>query len=215
MAIFNTVYGGEPKWKPWANTLAYRPLTDDFNDHSWNSYNLTSNSVNLTTLSWVKCADLNSSYCNVNLLITTLPYTMVFWCKAKWTSNTFWYMWKEWWSWWGGWIMLRNNLLTVRYWNPTDTVTDTSYTYWTDWHLYVLTFSSSWCNIYIDGDLIATPKTSLSNPTNNLNPLYIWHDNGNTTYWNAYVWWVVLENKVRTADEISKYYNQTKSNYWL
>ena len=34
-----------------------------------------------------------------------------------------------------------------------------------------------------------------------------------------YMWWnaseFILENKVRTAEEILAYYNNTKANYWL
>lgn len=36
MAIFNTVYGGEPNWKPNDNTVIYFPFKDDALDHSWN-----------------------------------------------------------------------------------------------------------------------------------------------------------------------------------
>ena len=35
---------------------------------------------------------------------------------------------------------------------------------------------------------------------------------------DKYIWYIsnaILENKARTAQEISDYYNQTKSNYWL
>jgi hypothetical protein len=35
---------------------------------------------------------------------------------------------------------------------------------------------------------------------------------------NPFIWYMsdfIIENKVRTTQEISDYYNQTKTNYWL
>lgn len=48
-------------WQPWANTIAYRPLTDNLNDVAW-WYNLTPNwsDYSFTTNSqWEKCLALN------------------------------------------------------------------------------------------------------------------------------------------------------------
>lgn len=205
---------------PWENTLAYRPLTDDFNDYSWNSYNLTSNSVNLITLSWIKCADLNSSYCSIsnsNLLITTLPYTISFYFKSKtaWWTNAIWIWWTETGSWWWSWTWVLNNKIQTRYWNATNQMSEISRTQDTNWHNIVITYSSSGCYIYIDWTQAANPKQSLINPTNNINPFYIWHDWWNTTYGNSYVGSVILENKAWSASDVADYFSKTKANYWL
>jgi hypothetical protein len=36
-------YPVEEKWKPTSSTVAYYPLSDDYNDYSGNGYNLTNN----------------------------------------------------------------------------------------------------------------------------------------------------------------------------
>ena len=216
MTIFNSVYKSFKEWwQPWANTIAYYPLTEDFNDHSSSWYNLTSNSVQLTTLSWVKCADLNSSYCSANFNLTSLPYTISFYLKPKSTSNTIAIWFKDNGSRWGSWIYVKNNQIYLRYWNSTDQDSGTSYTINTNWNHIVVTFWTDGSKIYVNGSLYASPKNSLTNVVNNWTPFYIWHDYATTTYWNSYVWSVILENKVRTAQEISDYYDLTKWDYWI
>jgi hypothetical protein len=221
MPIINMVYKKKKGWKPWANTIAYYPLTDDFNDHSWNWYNLTSNSVQLTTISWVKCANMNNSYCTSNALVTSLPYSIVFWAKAKTSgwNKAFSIMWQYSWSWGWSWIMwweLSNtNNINIRYWNATNTYSSISQTIDTSWHLYVVTYSTGWCYLYIDGTQTANPKSSLTNSVLNTTPFRIWANYEWTVLWNWYMWAVIVEDKARTAQEISNYYNLTKSNYWL
>ena len=128
-----------PTWPaprtPWANTLAYYPFTDDYNDHSGNGYNVTStNNTRLTTLALtgVKCLDLNDSYCTVDITNTpllmngTIPYTIVFWTlwKNQYWTRTFAINWREAGAW--GWSGItaptstdyssRNNLIECRNW---------------------------------------------------------------------------------------------------
>ena len=219
-------------WKPWANTIAYYPLTDDFNDHkwSWTLYNLTNNTVSgnsviLTTLSWVKCADIHWAYLSASFVMNTLPCTLVFWNKSKWTvSNSqrpFWLTFNDLWSWW--WWGLHpegTNQLRIRYWNNTDQKTEVSYTINTNRHLYCLTLASDGCHLYIDdGTTTFNPKNSLQNPSNSWSPFRIWANqawqtgNSNWAYW--YMWDVILENRVWSLDEFKNYYNSKKSNYGL
>ena len=206
-------------WRqPWANTVAYYPLTEDFNDYSWNSYNLTQNSAQITTLDWVKCCDLNSSYCSAGFSINTLPCTMVFWAKANSISNMFLsvvfndstqHRW-----WWG--IMTRNvDELIVRYWNPTDQSSPISHTFDTNWNLYAITLDSSGGVLYVNGNSYQL-KTNLSNPSWSGSPLRIWaNEVWQTWWWNWYISNLILEDKAWTAQEVSDYFNQTKSLYGI
>jgi hypothetical protein len=41
------------------------------------------------------------------------------------------------------------------------------------------------------------------------------HSSTNTQWYQSYMSDFILESKARTAQEISNYYNKTKSNYWL
>ena len=205
-------------WQPWANTIAYYPLTDDFNDYGWNSYNLTQNSAQITTLNWVKCCDLNSSYCAANFAVNTLPCTMAFRHKSKVTTNKFLAICfaDSTRNWGGRWIWTWNvDELQVRYWNPTNTYSPVNYTFNTNWNLYVLTLSDAKWTLYINSDTYQL-KTNLSAPSWSGSPLRIWANEVWQTWWgNWYISQIIVENKARTAQEVSDYYNQTKWNYWL
>ena len=206
-------------WTPWANTVAYYPLTDDFNDHktTWTLYNLTSNSASITTLSWVKCCNLNSSFFSANFVITTLPYSIIFWSKWKGNNSNmwFWLSFVSGWDW--GWSGLKYQWqLYIRYWNPTDKNSSVwTYTLNTNWHLYTITFSSSGCKFYVDGSLIATPKNSLVAPSNNASPFYIGADEEGAARSDCYQWVTIIENKEWTAQDISDFYDLTKWDYWI
>ena len=52
--LFNSVYGGKWwwGWKPWANTIAYYPLTANANDYSGNWYNATNSGVTFSETNW-------------------------------------------------------------------------------------------------------------------------------------------------------------------
>ena len=83
---------------------------------------------------------------------------------------------------------------------------------------YLVTFTRSWTStaLYINGSLIWTwtgDKTwthnirfKLNNAGDTSSSTY-----SNNAYWSELIW----ESKVRTADEITNYYNQTKWNYGL
>lgn len=218
MTIFNSVYKSFEQWgwwQPWVNTLGYRPLTDDYNDYSGNNYNLTSNSTNLTTVDGVKCCDMNNSKCTASMAVTSLPYTMVFWNKSKvswWNFSLMWQYSGDWgWSGFGG----ASNNFEVRYWNTTDKDTMVAITVDTNWHMYALTFDTTGCYVYFDGVQTANPKQSLVNSVANTTPFYIWGSYSGSVVWNNYMWAVIIENKVRTAQEIQDYYDQTKADYWI
>ena len=215
-------YIGEYGWKPWANTIAYYPLTDDFNDYSWNSYNLTNNSTQLTTLDWVKCVDMNNSYCTASFAVTSLPYTIVCWNKAKtnWWNKALAIQWQYSGSWGWSWVMIwewsGTNYIWVRYGNATDQNGGISpYAIDTNWHLYIVTFNTDWCYVYADWQQVWNPKQSLTNSVLNTTPFRIWANYEWTVLWNGYMGITIIEDKVRTAQEISDYYNQTKSLYGI
>lgn len=219
MAIFNTVYGGEWKWKPWANTVAYFPLdsTNTVNDLSWNSYNLTNSWATFWTNAWVDCMVCNSSK-SVSWSIATLPQwatarTFNFWvynntATAPWwvemyffcgTENTnkmilFANNWDNNWDWitqyWTSSWMIVSNLRQQRF-NACVVYDWSKFLYYRNW-------SYVWWWTYT----INTSWTSFK--------IYgrSWWNNGEKFYSNF-----IIENKARTADEVAKYYNSTKANY--
>ena len=222
----------EPR-TPWANTLAYYPLNWDLNDYSWNSRNLTADGTPIyTTLGEKQVASFDGTweggYLNNNLLKGLQPFTYVVWVNPS--SIT---------SWMSEGAFNCNIVMTIR--NGADTgIYDkalllqetnkaTAYNYYNwritpslswvstnTWQMLTAVFDWSTLTTYIN-----TNSTSLSCWWS-----YTGYSNATMIIGSKVAWWhifpyywlmssVIVENKVRTAEEIQNYYNQTKSNYWL
>ena len=218
-------YGGKKGREPWANTVAYYPLTSTttVNDMSGNNRNLTNNNVVFGTYQWVNCWYFNARwsstwYCwlyNSSFYpwgSASFPITVNLWFLASWNST---YhnprlIWPILWAkepnkvvawWYNGWDI---DWLMFNIWERTNAIfvliDNNHYTVYKNW---VLQYE----NVYTDISVW------------NSKYLVVWTREDNWTgYWDKWDWWIsnlILENKVRTADEVSAYYNQTKWNYWL
>ena len=217
MPIINLVYEAPREWKPWANTIAYYPLTADYNDHSWNGYNITTVwASQIWTYQWVKCLDINNSkliVSSIDAMTTYSEYTWLFY--AYWTSNWYEIQFSAAGSWGWNWPSFRSwNSNEIRWWNPSNTYTTFSSTYCphNTWFLFALVVRSGSWIIYCNNNS-STIKTWVSSPSNNAGTLNIWAVNNQGCY--GYLSNLIIEKKARTAQEISDYYNNTKSNYWL
>lgn len=217
MAIFNTVYGGEWKWKPNANTIAYYPLTSatTVNDMSGNNHNLTNTSISFGTYQWVDCASSSAAR----------RYLWVSW--VVWATYSCWTYWSGSYTWnssyacvfsqWNNWPSVMtskdgskpyNNNIWL-YYVGTDKATDCGSG---GWHNIVVTIDWTSAKIYWDGEL----KNSISSNTLPSGDLYMFAFSTNLSGGDWYLWGIsefIVESKVRTADEITKYYNSTKWNY--
>ena len=235
MAIFNTVYGGEPKWKPWANTLVYLPLNWDALDQSGNSRDGTLPSSSYYTweyinwVDWQQCikfkwasgdnSELSWTYADAT--IWSWDRTISFWGKfdVVWSSSVYmthiWTQnwWTQWWwfgiyckDWWNA-----NQIWILRYYNDPYM---TSFTYDTNRHHWVITYNNTnKAKMYVDGvQVVMTQNVSASFNTvwtNYFFGAYRGSDTSRRISFSNYI----IENKERTADEITKYYNSTKANY--
>ena len=220
MAIFNTVYGGEWKWKPWANTIAYYPLNWNLNDSSGNWYNSI---ASWWTLSYPsnKYLQLSSWYSRFQSplwwWVLTSELTISVWEKdiPYNSENTIFCIWVDgisgsWWCYrllWNNWgykVWTTNGIT----WIETSVYPTTS---WIWHHLVAILKPSNYIKIYIDGTLKET-KTISYNPRNPWWYMALWQ----TTTSQSISWYldeIILENKERTAEKISKYYKSTKWNY--
>jgi hypothetical protein len=216
-------YIGEYGWQPWANTVAYYPLTatDTVNDKSWNNRNLTNNWTQFWTyagVSCVYCTWWNFLYYSSNPITWNSSFTAVarFYNtqrnSSRWENvlslgdtdwnnafsmgiNNSWYTLMVWW-----WNNDRNTWYTV----PLNS-----------WILCVMSHSSGTIKTYVNWSLINTSTVNFNLSSSKMRVgAWLW----NSPYQDAfygYISNVIFENKARTATEISDYYNQTKSNYWL
>lgn len=214
--------GGGGWWQPWANTIAYYPLTSTstVNDMSGNNNTLTNRWAIFTTLLWVDCADINNNGFYISSWFTLNTETISCWFNLK-NGNIHNTIIKQWSSFWqnvfGVWY--RPSLwlaITDWWWSWTkEIIVSWDLTVWQWYHL-VLT-QENWKNwkMYLNWNLYTSWWDSRTTTPDW--PFYIWYSdiNPSNTYWYNYISEVIIENKVRTAQEISNYFNQTKSLYWI
>lgn len=211
-------------WKPWANTLLYFPLENDAIDVV-NSVSLTSSwTTNYTTVGWVKSAEFTKLNWLYNNNVAVLPqwdvaktismwtyikgknigryWFVMFWTNSSWA--TFWISWKE----------NTDNICLSRWWSISSEYTPSQNT----WINLVCTYDTTnkW-RLYSNGNQTPVITWNTTAPTQ-WTSIYVWASIWNTEtrqtmYWNLSN--VIIENKVRTAQEVEDYYNQTKWNYWL
>ena len=213
-------------FKPWANTLAYYPLNSvsTVNDLSGNGRNLTNNWVTFWTYDWIDCAYFSwSSYLkNTYTDMSLTEATINIWVKK--TRNA-----DEAFAW--LWDNSPDTQLSL-VWNTSDRIGSkyyqSSFKYewyktvsvvW-NWINLVLTVNSSWNKVWYNWVQQSLSYTNWSSSTwlssFTTNNITLWAHQ----WWNSnkFIWYIsnaILENRVRTADEILNYYNNSKFNYWL
>lgn len=210
---------------PWANTIAYYPLTSTTttSDMSWNNKNLTNyNNVSFWTYQWVSCASFNGSSQYLGLWAKfTLwnTYTVLSWywhtasnvgmVYCQWASSS---LYPAFWAWraYGSWTKIVMH--SGSWWNNTWIVSDNSSNNW-KWVLWVFVFNNGTARIYENNT--QTVSGSLSAPWTWWEDFYIWMRRQWYNYFSGLISNLIIENKSRTAQEISDYYNLTKSKYWL
>lgn len=224
-------------WKPWANTIAYWKLETDGADYSWNGYNLTLNWITFQT-SW------NLKYAEVTTAGQNSYQPWVFTQANVWTGDfclNFWFNPVNPWSKlpvmfldspdihpypWVNIFFDPNNIAGM--WdgiifrlgsNGEHTSTTTASSLYNWWHNVVYTRLNWVCSAYIDWVSTITPYSD----NTNISQLWwysayvIWWNGSSQTRWNTWAKFsnMICEKAWWTAQEVSAYYNQTKSTYWL
>lgn len=208
-----------PVWKPWANTLAYFPLSWDGNDYSWNNKNLTSYwTTSYTTVWGVISANFGGSNYLYNSSLTCSSIGQTF--TIAWWFYSSWQLWvtcmsKSWgWNWWALYcetgLLWRIRAETQNNNSATRFMPSISYVEW--WHHLAFTHNSSWWAIYYDG--VSKQTWSM--------PMWLnWYLvlggllDSSTYYFNWNLSNLIIENTVRDATKVADYYNLTKTNYGL
>lgn len=229
MPIFNLVYE-PPKWEPWTNTIAYYPLTSQttVNDMSGNGYNLTQVWGSFWTYAWVDCfsSPSGNNYMKGNIGdITQYSHTISIWAyKTGYNGDANVYQWGRWSDAYKGgteWLQWPSYIRNFYWYDDLDSAS----TYWTqERHNIITEFDkpNSKQIMYIDWVKIGERVTTYTHgPLYYTNDFYFlgWladgasYSSAKKMYW--YISNFIVENKVRTAQEIAGYYDQTKSNYWL
>ena len=195
-------------WKPWDNTIAYYPFRSDILDHSWNNNNFTG--------SWYSFA--NNMITTTSELIwpivtpenTIWDRTINIWCNRnntagysfRWSNNwTDWYLnakdgenWNRPWAW----------FKTSSWYRNRPSASDLP----DMWNVILMTWTKTGdtMKLYIDGVLTST--TTLNTSTRSS---AYWITKSSLSLWTF--WEIIIEDRIRTPDEIEKYYNDTKRIY--
>ena len=214
-------------WTPWANTLAYYPLTSvtQLTDQSWNSRTLSKNkwtTPTFGTYGWVNCMYTASAVDlrNANISIAGTAQTTVSWWYYK-TANPNndngymfgFFAWEDTMfnniTWGKGlrslyWPFMRckNNVRTASAWQLT----------W--WHHYVASRNGSSWSFYCDGVLVWTLSWA-ADTTITADHIKI---SSYTSYERSSFWYfsnVIFENVAWSAQDVSDYFDLTKWDYWI
>ena len=216
--VQNIYIGDKSGWQPWENTVAYYKFDWNLNDSSGNNRNLSMATWSFTYWTeswWWKYVLTNkSAYTNLISMPLSASWTVSFFaCSPENVTNVygcdmFDFQWNN-----GGNIQIRvenNNWAIYIGSNMSNTI-------W-NWDYYTSTKSSSTTvTVYKNWVYMGTYNTA-EVTTNNLmfrlNSV-VYRDNARYDYHTTIIkiWELIIENKARTAEEITNYYNLTKSNY--
>lgn len=207
-------------WQPWANTVAYYPLdsVNQLSDLSWNQNTLTKEWTVTFTDNYASFS--TSGRLNTPINSTSTDQTVIFWMMhesgtwseqvpiAKWWTN---YNNYRWWFYnnnnWDLKVQINNN------WIGVSTLTADT------WYMIVQT--TSWagtanCNFKVYVNWNTTPLVNQTAPLYNDSSTYIrmwWRPTQYNFRWKLS--WIIIEDRIWTAQERLDYYNQTKSLYWI
>lgn len=204
-------------WVPCENTIAYFPFKEDALDKV-GSRSLTINDCAVSN--WVMNINSQASYMLLSSTIWGSQITGSVW-YYYWALSTWWW-WntlfaKNWWTYHHILMPATTNNWTVwnigfysSWWYPSSKVLEL-------WKWYHIVFVKNWTNekIYVNAELVLDSNSSFDN---NSQPLWI-ISSYNTSGWNQWAQWkmseLFFEDKLWNINEITDYYNLTKSNYWL
>jgi len=208
-------------WLPWANTMAYRPLTSSttLNDQSGNSYNLTNKgSVTFWTYKWVNCAYFDGTWSNY-LDIGTFPtnqqaFTVscrIYYISNEKTANGN-YDQVAWWWYTNHW--LRRDCYNSPYnklicwWIDAWSLTSDS-----AWIYTTYTFNGSNVGTFYKNWSLVWTYTNTPNFWTYFSIGAIHNSSSGYKKWKWGISEVIVESWQRTAQDVANYFNQTKSNY--
>lgn len=202
-------------WQPWANTIAWYPLNSTYTDtdQSWNWNDWTTTwTITYNTLS----AKFSSgNYIDIPTIIPywSNPYTISVWyntADSSWHQNVvycqvgqgvnntasalFVYQWHLYY--WASWVD----------WDITSATISNN-----TWYNIVITYNgtSLWC--YLNNTSKGTTNRTISSAAPDF--ASIWRSPSEPCIWNISN--LIIEDRVRTAQEISDYYDLTKWDYWI
>lgn len=209
-------------WQPWANTIAYYPLVTNANDTTSNHNDMTADALITFSSDWAYLpSGTGNSFewllePNTVSIPSTWTYTILWWQKTLWVvSGDARWLDLQYSSW------SNNRLFTA--WNTNGnynfhntsggvlTATENANTR----YLNAITINNWVVEAYVNGTKLTgslTLNTSVSYS------FLRWWQEGSLWANRALHWYlkdIIIEDKCWTVQEVSDYFNQTKSLYWI
>lgn len=201
----------DKSWKPGANTIAYYPLKNDANDYSGNWRNGTA--TNISFISWYALWNWVNSRITSTLTDDWIK-TISLWVKRVWRQEDWRFVASSWTSSNTGYhqslALWTDNKWSISTHDSNEYVSD--YVADNNWVYLCATFKSWENKLYINWEYAWTSTYTYSGLSSMFN---LFARSTNLDYFKWYISNVIIENKTRTSQEISDYYNNTKSNYGL
>ena len=210
----NAYIGKYTGYIPWANTIAYYPLTSSstVNDESGNNMNLGNTGMSFGTYNWVDCASTTSNQYLYNNWPYWLSWNFTFSFYAYYAKKDSYWRQPFWFGWDDIWIYLNPSGDYLCFLNTTWPAIPIN----SRCHI-ALTYDWTSVKLYLNSSLWATENKS--SYTYDDWPLRIGRIPGSwTTDNNNWNWWLsefIIENRAWTASEIADYYDSTKGNYLI
>lgn len=210
-------------WQPWANTIAYWKLDWDTTDELWN-YDMVTRiwTMNYWTLSWWQKYGIfnGSTILSVASVPSWTKWTLSFWINKSWTSEYVSFVQNINTDWSDNYTQIVLKQTEIGFRIPWWSNNFRNYTQSTwEWHHIVLTQDWTGMCLYIDNVQIWSTRSN--NSWFNAkwwNQLCIWWLIRWTQAYSIFNWYLsnmIIESEARTAQEVSDYYNLTKSLYGI
>lgn len=211
------------KRKPWVNTVAYFPFDSQyqFNDATWNFTPSSSSGVSITTLNGIECAYNSNAngYATFSKNFSTWNNAFTWSVRVYRTSNSpEWQVISSTWQWRGTnakvmWFHYKN----LFFWGWSNDTYDTIEWPLNQWFNFIWTFDWSTSKCYYNATLVKTKSQTYSASSNNYASLFDQRIQG--TSWGKWFFWymkdLIMEDTVWTQEEITKYVNKMKKQFWI
>lgn len=211
-------------WSPNANTLLYLPLENNYNDVTGNHTITATGTVSKWSIGYIFS---NSYIGTADQFVWPTQATISLWLKQ--TSRT------------NNWNVATKfipqtpyHFIGIKYWNSNNSwdsntyirpeysvnnstpnvLTNTTVQPLNSWLNVVVTHGSLGSFLYVNWVQI-TSDTITNNLLTTSSWFYVWGIPNYSQYFNGEISKVIYESVQRTAQEVTDYYNKTKSTYWL
>lgn len=221
------------KWTPWSNTLLYLPLESDVVDKSWKSWRtFTTSSISYTTVGGVPSVHIwttwwihltapvplaSSSIDKTKQTISILYYVTTQQSSTRRNLVEFSNQWNEYFG-----LVLKENTTLVQYndsysWYGSGTTIVTN-----QWNNVIVTADTTTRYIYINWQLAwsgsswnTPPRWSRQSSTEQMQSILCnrWTSYAQWLNWNARE--LIIEDKMWSATDVSKYYQRIKNKLWF